>query len=464
MCIVTNKFIIHVLIVFLVSHLNGFGQHKTKLQGNAADIDSLYKLSVQHRNDPDSAIFYIQKGIRWSNTIKNQEKEIDGLLLLGSEYLFKGSLDTALQTINSVIENEHASAEQASGANNMLGQILLKQTNPEGATQAHLAALALAEKNKDTLNMLKAYNGLGNINIYIENAQKSLDYYKLAYTLSEAMQLDTYTAPILGNLGRIYRTQGKFEKALEAYNESLQIHPAIGDDFHTAINLQNLGVLYEYREEYEMALNYHKESKALSSKINDQMGMALVFINLGINHGKLNQYDPALKNLDSAVVLCKSIDYREGFVHIYQSYAEIYALMNRYDKAYENNKMFKAYSDSLTNEKHLNAVSGLEIKYETEKKEKEIASLERASLISEATLFKKDRQMRQLTLGILALLIFGTGLFVIFRQRSRNQKQKENITANADTQMKERKRIARDLHDVLGGTLALAKTNFPLYK
>ena len=94
--IVTNKFLIHVLIVFLMGNLYGFGQHKSKLQGDAADIDSLYKLSVQHRNDPDSAIFYLQKGIQLSSAVKNQEKEIDGMLLLGSEYFFIGSFQIIL--------------------------------------------------------------------------------------------------------------------------------------------------------------------------------------------------------------------------------------------------------------------------------------------------------------------------------------------------------------------------------
>ena len=48
--------------------------------------------------------------------------------------------------------------------------------------------------------------------------------------------------------------------------------------------------------------------------------------------------------------------------------------------------------------------------------------------------------------------------FIIFRQNTNNKKQREIIDAITETQLAERKRISQDLHDSVGGLLALAKS------
>ncbi len=49
--------------------------------------------------------------------------------------------------------------------------------------------------------------------------------------------------------------------------------------------------------------------------------------------------------------------------------------MGRYQLAYDHRKKFELWKDSIANESHLNQVKELELKYETEKKEKQIALL-----------------------------------------------------------------------------------------
>ena len=54
--------------------------------------------------------------------------------------------------------------------------------------------------------------------------------------------------------------------------------------------------------------------------------------------------------------------------------------------------------------------------------------------------------------------------FLLFKQRLQNKKQEELLLAISETQTDERKRIAQDLHDSIGGSLALTKSKFESVK
>jgi signal transduction histidine kinase len=102
--------------------------------------------------------------------------------------------------------------------------------------------------------------------------------------------------------------------------------------------------------------------------------------------------------------------------------------------------------DSLTDQTFHSNLADMEVKYETEKKELRIASLE------------KERQL-YVWLGICGvLLVFA--LIVFLRQTQKNARKEKQLIATRsvlDGEMRERTRLARDLHDRLSGNLSAVK-------
>lgn len=97
----------------------------------------------------------------------------------------------------------------------------------------------------------------------------------------------------------------------------------------------------------------------------------------------------------------------------------------------------KSLHDSLTN---------MEAKYETEKKEMRIASLE------------EERRL-YIWLGVAGVLL-AIALLIVLWQTKRNAQKEKELTATRSVlegEMKERTRIANELHDRLGGTLSATK-------
>jgi signal transduction histidine kinase len=132
---------------------------------------------------------------------------------------------------------------------------------------------------------------------------------------------------------------------------------------------------------------------------------------------------PAAKTLSVAYIHLGEKDRAEYFVRKY------------YDLSAEGNA--KSLHENL---------SEMEVKYETEKKEMRIASLE------------KEKQL-YIWLGAAGLLLAVTLVIALWQTGRNSRKEKQLIAAHSllNGEMRERTRLAKDLHDRLGGNLSAAK-------
>ncbi|ULT24513.1 sensor histidine kinase [Sphingobacterium sp. E70] len=135
-----------------------------------------------------------------------------------------------------------------------------------------------------------------------------------------------------------------------------------------------------------------------------------------------------------------------------------------YKTAYAFQQRYSAISDSTKFENMEVEIHDLEINYQTAEKEKRIALLENEQ--REAVLKSKNQVLLNLVLGIGALtfLLVMLFLFYVLRTNKKNNKKRlEEIDRDQELKIsqallegedRERMRIARDLHDGIGGTLS----------
>lgn len=150
--------------------------------------------------------------------------------------------------------------------------------------------------------------------------------------------------------------------------------------------------------------------------------------------------------------------------------ADVFSKKEDYKKAYDYLVVSMKQKEELDYLKNNIEISNLNVKYETEKKEKQI-------LVEK----QKRKQNAYLFYGALGFLVFGAIIASLFLNNSRKKRQlaeqekkleqQKNITllkeqelnainAMVEGQEKERKRIAEDLHDNVGSVLATLKLHF----
>lgn len=227
--------------------------------------------------------------------------------------------------------------------------------------------------------------------------------------------------------GEFAMKEKKFKDAITYYQRYLNYSILLKNEGHIAIALNKIGSSYQFSGEKQKALDYFKQS-----------------------------YDACLKD--------GSIDY--AFKNA-NSIASIYAENKNYKNAYHYSQTAFELKDSLNSTERVKELYFLEAKYQAGKKEKEIAELKFKNAEHALIVAKKNKVL--LVGGITAaaaILFFGFLYHLSSQKRKIAEKEKQSIErhqqvislqAMINGQETERIRIAKDLHDSMGGTFSTIK-------
>ncbi|MEO0470019.1 MAG: tetratricopeptide repeat protein [Bacteroidota bacterium] len=343
--------------------------------------------------------------------------------------------------------------------NTMRGSCHYFLGNHELAIQAYLVALDHCLEPEKDRALAAVYNGMARVYISLQDWPQTKKYLELALAAADQGKNTREGIRARGNMGILFAMQGDMEKSENWFLESIAFTRSLGDSLALAKAYNNIGVMYERSGDLDKCLENYQIGLRLAERIDDKASIAIGYQNVGQVLKKLGRYPEAKRFFDKGLSMSQQLGNRDILRDGLYAYADLLGAMGDFEQALDIVYRGFDLNDSLTNEEHRNAVSELEIRYETEKKEREILALSQAKLENEAKIAARNAWIRWLVLGLLTLVGLFLAAFIIYRQRIENQKQKELIEAILDTQMAERKRIAQDLHDSIGGSLALAGNN-----
>lgn len=347
-------------------------------------------------------------------------------------------------------------------------------------------------------------------NAYSEEGlyDEALRFYLEGVKIAES--LDNRTAVNDNKLGiaNVYAARNEHDKAIAAYKDLLNTDP--GEQLKHLV-YERLGIIFleqkdllQAKQYTEKALVYfqrqHQEKKELQAKLTlgiimefDQQAEAAysiynevknnaqqhqfydLYINAGQRMGDLliarKEYDNARALL--SLVYSNALQWNdlEAQLKVLNSLRNVHAAMGDYENAYALMTQYLGISREILNRQNKREINELEIKYQTARKEKEI-------LNKENELNYQKTVKYSLLIGFLAILLPVIGLLYMYYQKLQAQsklnttleemnrqkivallkdKELELLKASVSGQEKERKRIAGELHDSIGGNLAAIK-------
>lgn len=353
----------------------------------------------------------------------------------------------------------------------------------------------------------------GNFSLALENYIISLKTYKSINISSNLLKQKI--ANEYNNIGMIYQVLYKYDAAIENHQSALEIREKIGNKNDITDSYCNIGIVQALKSEYKAANVSFKKALQLKTEIEDKEGIARMHNNIGSNlqnqavafmeegniqQAKLNlklafenyfaglKIQEELKKKRDVAMSCANIGgvyfYTEDYLlakqwfqkalnisleigekylitEIYKGLAETDEKLEDYKEAYQHHKLYLQYKDSIFSEESTKQIAEMQTKYEAEKKQNTIA-------IQNLQLSKQQLQLTQNKI-LFILLVVGIMIIVIIAYLiiTKNKiKHQETLQKNTLSQQKlhtkivvealeqERVRIARDLHDGIGQTLA----------
>lgn len=283
---------------------------------------------------------------------------------------------------------------------NNIGFIYKDLGDYEKATANFLFALREFEKQNDKQAIATTYNYLGAISLRQKNYPEAIDYQTRALAMQQSLQDKSAMGISYASLANIYGEQQQFEKALEYNLKAQSLHQALQDDRQLGLVKSSIAELYKRQQDYRKALPYHLEAIALYRKISNTRSLAAFYISAASTLIALQDLLLAKAMLDSAQQLTQKVRNKEHIRDLYKVQAEFYAASGDYRQALQSLYRFTEQKDTLLNDANIKSLTDMKVKYETEKKEQQIALLNKDNAMHALRI---ENQQLQLEKNLFAL-------------------------------------------------------------
>jgi signal transduction histidine kinase len=249
-------------------------------------------------------------------------------------------------------------------------------------------------------------------------------------------------AAYLGNVGVVYKNQGKYSEALEYYLKALDINEELGDKVSLAINLSNIGVVYDIRSQSKKALEYYFSALKIFNELNDENGKAVTLSNIAFVYlteakegnkagtqktpvfNKKNLLEQAKKYIDSTIVILQKTGDLNNLSLSFQQLSEIQSLLGDYRGALNSYKTYALFRDSVFNIEKNKKITETAMQYEFDKKQA-IAKVEQDKKDAIAA---RTRNLQYVAIG--AFLLLGIFLFYGYIQKNKAKTRIEKAYAD----------------------------------
>ena len=377
--------------------------------------------------------------------------------------------------------------------------------------------LTSAEKEETEARILDADLSQGNVYLELYEYEKAIDvFWKVLSLLNKSVfpEKDAVTAATYQSIALAYYHRAQYQTALQYYLMAVPFAHESGNERLEAENNIYAAMCYTLLEKFDSSslLLQKAEPIVLQSqdtglktmffarkaelyRFTDQYQQALIYYDLAIQNAevtsniymqatflsakskcllKLNRIPEAREIGLKSLTLAKSINKQREILEAQRVLSLVEFKAGNYAAAYTYLEQINIGEDSLHTTELTEKIQSLDKKYQLELKEEKIIQLEKDNRIQE--LINHKRLMANIFLAISFVLLIIPGILLIrnYKQRQKLQDQKilkleteKQLFAAAAVlrgEEQERSRLAKDLHDGLGGLLSGIKYSFQSMK
>lgn len=423
--------------------------------------------------NPDSAIILFDSAFRLSKSINYADGAFLALITKGIKYFEKQDYENYRRVSYEAIPW----AEKSTASDNVawalinIGEAWFSEGDYITANKFYYRGLEDMSTRTSAITHTTAniYNSLGLVNMRLNQYTKALDYYNLAENASKQANLSYQLAISYDNKAAWYLQMHQPDSAERYSRLEMEVGHKMGKVDLRAFAWAKMGRVYVMKGRYKEALAALDTAVALARN-RFQPPVVDAAYSLGEAFTRLGRYRDAEAILLWAYGQTRQHNYRDYYVTGYSSLVSLYRSMGKYQLALSYMDTLANVKDSLTSTDKARAINHLEIKYQTAEKDRKIAEKQLVIEQQGNKLIRKNILIISAVSGMLLLAV----IFVIAYRNTRHrqrlaeelvrtlEQEKEIIKLNAkvEGEEKERTRIARDLHDGIGGMISAVMMRF----
>ncbi len=408
-----------------------------------------FPIAVVAQNKIDSLL-------KVADTCRIEQKPLI-ISLIADEYYYSGNYEKSLiyylKSAEQALKSGDTSYTYVISSYGNAGFLYIEMAKYDKAIEYQNKALKYAKINNNLLEIANAYSSLGNAYIKLADFEKAAYY--LVHALAVDLEAGNQSALSLdyNALGKLYQQWQKYDIALEYFHKALKIDEKGNLLEKMAIRYNSIGLVYQNIEKYDSALIFLKKALKIDEKLGNQKRIGIRLSNIGSVYAQINKFDEAERLFKDAIAIFKELQISYSLCLTYNELSElylrkkeyalseqyaqlslkiarniqlnttvkenykrlssIYKIKENYKQAFKYYQLFAGMKDSIFNEKSMNAINRLEVKYQTEKKETEIELLSKQNKISKLELEKNEAKRHFLFIYLIMTMILIVVVLII---------------------------------------------------
>jgi adenylate cyclase len=418
---------------------------------DGGDTGTIKKLLVQayelEQKKPDSTLLLANEALRLSLKSDFRRGIAEANMRIAGAHYVKGENTKALSFARSslTIREGLKMYPAAAGSCVLLSYIYTALGQTDSVYYILYHALRLNELSNDSAGLAANYLSLGNVSEQYNEPKKALEYYLQANRISTAIKDTSGIEVSYSGMGYHFYQEGNYNEALKYFLKADEILRAYHVPYDNAKNLNNIAACHEKMNDNKKALYYYR----LAVKECEQLGMNAELSGALCNTGALlireKQIDSAIAYFLKSFSLAKDLNYLPGVAKCYEGLSDAYSAKKDFEQALIYHRQYSAISDSLLNSDKISSISEMQTKYETEKKQEQIAFLDKQT--------KSRARQRNAFVG--GSVVLASLLLVVIWQRNKVKKEKGRsdklllniLPASVAEELKEKGKVEAQLFD-----------------
>ncbi len=477
---VTAKFVFIIGLMLLLSGFVEAGSSRVSIEKDLSWTDTLRILPLLEKGEafifsqPDSALVHFQQAAEIAASLDYNKGFLDYVSYVIRLYNSQGKYQDALLLTEEalIIAQETENPVFLANAHNNIANEYIYLGNLELAVKHSIEALKLAEELQDSVRLRKFTNNLASSMINLGEKEKAMNYALRSYQIAVALKDSAALASSLVNLANCEVLFKNYEQAENRFRELIRISRRLNDPSYELDALINLAHLFSENGNHRKALENHQE--ALQVLENYPVPDYQLYVHWGMaqSYHNLQQHQSAAWFLDSAIRIAKEIQAAKELRYIVLLGSEITEALGDINSALTFRKEYEMLNDSIVGEETRKNIQQLEVEYQISTKEKEIAQQQLEIARNQAEIETKNKWIVIGIAAIILLMLLAMMSYLIYRHRQKQanerlkmlekDKEIEILEALIEGEERERTRIARELHDGIGGILSAGKMHLSI--
>jgi signal transduction histidine kinase len=398
------------------------------LDADSLKVMKLIDLSNQFINvQLDTAYTLTLMALDLSEELNVEYCRARSLYQLGAVLRYKGSYTNALKYTEEALglfEQLNEVSDKAKTLN-LQGNLYKRIGDYENSVQCLLNSLNIYVSLNDSLKISRSLNNLGLLYTDMKEYDKSLDYHIKSLEIYQKIGNRNFIITSLMNIGNVYKGMQNNSIALDYYQQAIRLTDANTSKYTKALLLHNMGIVYQTSEQYNIAQEYYRRAVEIEEEIGERdlylssmQGLGIMMIMQSENEKGLNYILKANNLAKEQGDLYKRKSLSNTLIWAYKRLKDYETSINYYDD-------YIAVNDSLMGLEKMKLVTQIEQINEAEKRERQIAYLEKEKEIQDLEFIKQQNDATQKRIQLNSLIVIVILVLVVLVLLARDNKKRK---------------------------------------